>query len=296
MLSDRDYMRGPQGDRPQKTGGIQPMQMLFGLIIINTVAFFLVPQPTFYPGGRQVIPEVYQMLVLSWPGLQQGYWWQVVSSMFMHGSFFHLFFNMWGLYIFGQLIVNSMGTLRFLLLYFISGITGNLIWLAFNHGSPSYLLGASGALFGVMLAAAMFRPNVMFMMLFFPMPIRAKTLVVIYAIIEIISEWKVQDNIAHLVHLGGFVGAYIYLKIAYGNKMEWDPLAFLRGGKGKDSMRAPGFAPPPRDVPANGGKTTDISQQQVDEILDKLSRHGANSLSDADRAVLNEARKRYGKH
>lgn len=297
MLSDRDYMRQPQERRPAASGGgIQPMQVLFALIIINAVMFILVPQPTVYPDGRGMIPELYRMLVLSWPGLREGYWWQVVTSMFMHGSFFHLFFNMWGLYIFGQLIVNSMGTLRFLLLYFISGITGNLIWLGCNLNTPFFLLGASGALFGVMLAAAMFRPNVMFMLLFFPVPIRAKTLVLIYAIIEIISEWKVQDNIAHLVHLGGFVGAYIYLKIAYGNRMEWDPLGFLRGGS---RSRESDFPPPPRDLPGEQdgkGKDVEISQRRVDEILDKLSRLGPNSLTDDDRAVLNEARRRYGKH
>lgn len=296
MLSDRDYMKNPEGGRSRSSGGgIEPMHVLFGLIAVNVVMFLLVPQPFQNMNGSVTIPKLYGELVLSWPGIKAGYWWQIVTSMFMHGGFFHLLFNMWGLYIFGQLIIGSMGTTRFLLLYFISGITGNLIWLGCNVNAPTFLLGASGALFGVMLAAAMFRPNVMFMLLFFPVPIRAKTLVMIYAVIEIISELKIQDNIAHLVHLGGFVGAYIYLKIAYGNRMDWDPLGFLRGGsRPRCAQDVP--PPPPRDFPGGGESEVEFTQRRVDEILDKLSRQGANSLNDAERAILNEARKKYSKH
>lgn len=284
MLSDRDYMKS---SRPA-VNKTDPMKILFGIIVINALMYIIVPKPQISE-GLVWIPKAYKELVLSWPGLKDGNFGQLVSSMFMHADFWHLGFNMYGLYLFGSLFVRSVGTKHFLWLYMISGVFGNMLWLMANYHSQGFLLGASGALFGVMLAAAMFGPNNQFLILFFPQPIKAKTLVMVYAAFEIFSEFgKFGGNIAHLAHLGGFIGAYIYIKIALKRHIAWDPFSFLwsRG------------TPKPSSRPRAGTdyKTHNDNLKNVDAILDKLSRFGANSLTDDERDVLKQAREKYKKH
>ncbi len=297
-------MRQPNNRRFRKGTGVEPFHVLLGLIAVNIIMYFFIPRPVEIAPGRYEVPAIYDALTLSWRGLQAGRLWQIVTSMFMHGDFWHIALNMWGLFIFGQLIVNQMGILRFFLLYMISGIFGNLLWLLFNWGSQSYLLGASGALFGVMLAVAMFMPNAQFMLMLPPVPVRARTLVIIFGVIEVISELGKGGNVAHLAHLGGFIGAYIFLKAAYGNRMEWDPLGFMFGNRAAQKPRPRAASAPPPSRPSyrmaddadNSKENITVSARQVDEILDKLSRSGPNSLTDEERAVLNEARKKYSKH
>lgn len=278
MLNDRQYMRQPNA-RDFESG----RKVLLGLVIANVVMFLL---PT---------PELTANLALSIHGLKSGQVYQLVTAMFMHGSFSHIFFNMWALYIFGSIVAPILGGNRFLALYLISGLTGNLLWLLanFNSPQPAFLLGASGAVFGVMLAVAMLTPQVRFMMLFFPTPVKVTTLIIVYAMIEIFSEIGRMgvDNIAHLAHLGGFIGAYVYLKVIFGRAIPWDPLRFIAGGKPKpgsgyshnEYRRNP--EPPPRN--ANEGP---VSQRELDALLDKISRTGINSLEPHEMERLRRAR------
>ena len=161
----------------------------------------------------------------------------------------------------------------------VFGFFGYLYWL--NHeGALMWAL-------GVMLAVAMFRPNTEMFMLFIPIPIKMKTMVVVYALLEILSSGKL-DNIAHLAHLGGFVGAYLYLIIFCKKDVVWslkDLFAFaVPHGSGKSFDRhAPGS-----DAGENGPTPhiTHVSQQEVDRLLDKISNDGINSLTDYERAEL----------
>lgn len=278
MLNDRQYMRQPNA-RDFESG----RKVLLGLVIANVVMFLL---PT---------PELTANLALSIHGLKSGQVYQLVTAMFMHGSFSHIFFNMWALYIFGSIVAPILGGNRFLALYLISGLTGNLLWLLanFNSPQPAFLLGASGAVFGVMLAVAMLTPQVRFMMLFFPTPVKVTTLIIVYAMIEIFSEIGRMgvDNIAHLAHLGGFIGAYVYLKVIFGRAIPWDPLRFIAGGKPKpgsgysrnEYRRNP--EPPPRNA-----NEDPVSQRELDALLDKISRTGINSLEPHEMERLRRAR------
>ena len=283
MLFDRDYMKPPRNSAPET----DPMKLLLGIIVANVIMFLLFPPPRI-ADGMIFIPKSYDALVLSWEGLKSGKVWQLITSTFMHADFWHLAFNMYGLYLFGSLFVRHIGTKRFLWLYVISGVTGNLLWLLANYNSHGFLLGASGALFGVMLAAAMFGPNNQFLILFFPYPIKAKTLIMVYAALEIISQCsKLGGNIAHLAHLGGFIGAYVYLRIALKHHIAWDPFRALFSSVHRPSG------------PQNIGKSFqehNAELKNVDAILDKLSRFGANSLTDEERDVLRSAREKYSKH
>jgi membrane associated rhomboid family serine protease len=292
MLSDRDYMN-PGGGR-RATPGDNPNVCVFLLIAINVIVFFTVkPQLDLF--GR---------LALSPMGIKEGMYWQIISSMFLHGGFWHIFSNMWGLYLFGTLVAPHLGTKRFLLMYFISGIVGNLIWLAVNWNSYTVVLGASGALFGVLIATAMIEPNREFILLLFPIPMKTKTLVAVYAVIEVLSLPQQMDNIAHLVHLGGLVGGYLYIVFFCKREVVWDPVqAFIslfykkKFTGTKNSGSGWTVNTPPLKFNSKSKFDFDskdseepVTQKELDYLLDKVSRYGINSLSESEMATLRKAR------
>lgn len=152
--------------------------------------------------------------------------WQPVTYMFLHGGFSHLFFNMFALWMFGRGLEAEMGTKRFLVYYFVCGIGAALVQLGIafidinNYDTYqalySYLLtptvGASGAVFGLLLAFGMMHPNDIIMLLIPPIPIKAKWFVVIYGCIELfLIIINAQDGIAHFAHLGGMFFGWLLL-------------------------------------------------------------------------------------
>lgn len=179
------------------------------LIIMNVLAFLLVPKTL----------AAWSQLALSSYGIQGLRVWQLVTYMFLHANVMHILFNMYGLYLFGNHVLNSLGTRRFLILYFVGGISGAGLWLLCNWGSRIPVIGASGAVFGVMMAAAMLYPNMRIMLLFPPIPMTLKTFVAVFAVIEIVSEVSnMQGGVAHLAHLGGFLGAFVYIRLSSGER------------------------------------------------------------------------------
>ena len=219
--------------------------------------------------------------------------WQLITYMFVHGNFSHLFFNMWGLYIFGRILAPILGREKFLILYFASGIVGGLLQLAatWNSLPLSVTVGASGALFGVMMGVAMTRPNTGMFILFFPVPVKIRTLIVIYALLEIFSQWGLKTNIAHLAHLGGFLGAYLYMVIFCRKDVVWS-LKNLFQGNGSRARSQEHFdrEAPKKSAAGSSGSPephiTNVPQAEVDRLLDKISEHGINSLTDYERAEL----------
>jgi membrane associated rhomboid family serine protease len=173
--------------------------------------------------------------------------WQIISYMFMHGSIMHILFNMLALYMFGPILEYSVGPKRFLNLYFICGIGAILLqWVvqaiqihAITGGfiishpelESSYyaygpmaqklfdiyntpIVGASGAIFGLLVAFAMLYPNMEMMIIFFPIPIKAKYLIPIYVLLELwlgVGQYG-GDNVAHFAHLGGALFGFIVVK------------------------------------------------------------------------------------
>lgn len=158
--------------------------------------------------------------------------WQVLSYMFLHANFTHLFFNMFSLWMFGRIVEQTMKPSRFLLFYFVCGIGAAVcqeVWqladyylsgmsafagVSFPDGTTMpmgvYLnqwttIGASGACYGVLLAFGMAFPNERIMLLIPPIPIKAKYFVVGYAAIELFSAYTSNDNVAHFAHLGGML-------------------------------------------------------------------------------------------
>lgn len=159
-------------------------------------------------------------------------WWQVVTHMFMHGGFWHIFFNMYTLFIFGMVVENILGSKKFVMFYFICGLgaaglqigTQYIEMQAFiNAGTQQALesiaqlkvtptVGASGAIYGVLLAYAMLFPDSKMTLIFPPVTLSAKWMVVIFAVIELVTGvvgWV--DGVAHFAHLGGMLIGWLLI-------------------------------------------------------------------------------------
>jgi membrane associated rhomboid family serine protease len=142
--------------------------------------------------------------------------WQVVTYMFLHGGFGHLFFNMFALWMFGRSLEYDLGSKRFLIYYMVCGIGAGLIQLlvAWLAGSPANVptVGASGAIFGVLLAFGMLHPNDVIMLIFPPIALKAKWFVVIYGALELVFGISGRmDGVAHFAHVGGMLWGFLLL-------------------------------------------------------------------------------------
>ncbi|HOE84844.1 MAG TPA: rhomboid family intramembrane serine protease [Sphaerochaeta sp.] len=171
-------------------------------IIVYVVTSLIYPRATFY---LAMIPS----LVL------HGWLWQFVTYMFVHGGFSHLLFNMLSLYIFGSMVERRIGSKEFLLFYLLTGtLSGVVSFISYYlSGTNVILVGASGAIYGVLLMFAVFFPYSR-IYVFGILPVRAPILVVVYALIELYSQvFSRGGSVAHLTHLSGLVIAYLYCRI-----------------------------------------------------------------------------------
>lgn len=296
MLDDRDYMRR----RPEPENKIQTGRAcVFTLIAANAVMFIVTGSPKFD-----------QTLMLSWDGLRSGMFWQILTAMFMHGGFSHIFFNMWGLYVFGGIVAPRLGGRAFLALYLTAGIAGNLLELAGLWNTPQALLcGASGAVMGITAAAAVMAPETPMLLLFIPFPIKLRTMAIVFFALEIVLQLSGgQSYVAHLAHIGGLVAGYIFLKLFFRREILWDPLEALAGRRGyrppkdggggsasgwtyrrspdRDSDYGPNFS----TDSSYGFNGTRVSRHELDYLLDKISRTGINSLTPQELQRLKQAR------
>jgi len=158
------------------------------------------------------------------------HWWQLVTHMFLHGdpssiseTFWHIFFNMFALWMFGPILENMWGAKKFLLFYMVCGVGAGLCHLGVLTFEFNYLhhqmidiiaVGASGAIFGILFAFVFLFPNAL-LYVYFAIPVKAKWFVAIYAGIELFSGVRnsAGDNVAHFAHLGGMLFAFILLMI-----------------------------------------------------------------------------------
>lgn len=317
MLSDRDYMR-PGGPRYMSDEG----SILKPLLWLNVIVFVVCQFGDF--GSR-----FQDLLVLHPWYIRHGEIWRLGSYMFAHGGLFHILFNMWGLYLFGQLVERALGPRRFLNLYLCSGLLGGLAWMAANWSGEFYakcllnngyitrmlgpvtanelgailreadltvysvtggVVGASGAVFGVMVAAAMTFPNVQMALLFPPVVMKLRTMVICYAVIEVWQSFDQSSSVAHLAHLGGALGGFLYMRRLSqgGSRGLWPSLtAWL--GRLRRRWRARGFKVIPGGASGVSDSSVPYSAAAVDRVLEKLSREGYGALNDEEQEILRAA-------
>jgi membrane associated rhomboid family serine protease len=240
-------------------GGISPGTDIDGIL----------PQLALGPDQFTTMFWLYQPLAIGKLWL-----WQFVTYMFLHSvsSPWHIIFNMLVLWMFGSQVERAMGTKKFLSMYFTAGIFAGIFCCLFTPDSP--IIGASGAIFAVEIAFAMFFPNTT--VIFYVFPIKAKYLVMIFAGITVIScIMPASGSTAHFAHLGGLV--YGFLFIRYEPRFSSFLLSWQSQQQRKEYQ-----------------KEEDI-KRQVDVLLDKVNSGGMKSLTRRERNFLRSASKRYRK-
>ena len=141
--------------------------------------------------------------------------YQLLSYMFMHANLSHLFFNMFALWMFGRVIEYDLGSKRFLTYYLICGVGAGLMQLGVNaiEGGLALTVGASGAVYGLLLAYGMLHPNNTIMLMFPPIALKAKWFVVMYGVIELFAGIASSGGgVAHYAHLGGMLWGFLLLR------------------------------------------------------------------------------------
>jgi membrane associated rhomboid family serine protease len=239
------------------------------LIVANVIVFFL----------EKAAPGLFNVLPLAFtPAYAFRAPWTFVTYMFLHdpNSITHILFNMFALYIFGPRVEDRLGAKRFLSLYTISGVSGAALSMVF--ASHSSVIGASGAICGVTLAFAWFWPNVE-ILIWGILPVQAWLLVLIFAAGSVFSGFGgSRSGVADFAHLGGYVGAGIYLWI----------IGTFRGSR---AFRSKTVAPVPKDALANYKKVDlssihAVNRDEVNRILDKISAKGIGSLTPEEKVFL----------
>ena len=200
--------------------------------------------------------------------------WQFVTYMFLHSVSdpWHIIFNMLVLWMFGSEVERAMGTRKFLTMYFTAGIFAGIFGCLFTPNNP--ILGASGAIFAVEIAFAMFYPNST--IIFFVFPIKAKYLVMIFVGITVINcLMPSSGNVAHFAHLGGLLYGFLFIR--------YEPRFsnFLISWQNQQKE--------------NEYKKEEEVKNGVDVLLDKVNRTGMKSLTRRERSYLKNASKRYRK-
>lgn len=202
--------------------------------------------------------------------------WQPLTYMFLHGGWTHLFFNMFALWMFGGLIERTLGEKRYMIYYAVCGIGAALCQIAvqFIAGSYAPTVGASGAIYGILLAFGMLYPEEKMFVFPIPIPIKAKWFVVIYAVIELGSAMaNTGDGVAHMAHLGGMLFGWLLLR-------------YWRNAPARRKQRGPRVSSVNPDWEDNARRKRE--NQEIDAILDKIRRSGYDSLSPQEKLKLFE--------
>jgi membrane associated rhomboid family serine protease len=155
------------------------------------------------------------------------FFWQLGTYIFLHGSFFHLLFNLFALWMFGCEIERQWGTRSFLKYFIVTGIGAGICYAVVSPGQRIPVVGASGAIYAILLAYGMIFPNRM-IYVWFLFPIRAKYFVMIFGAIELYASITgAGGGIAHVAHLGGMLFGYIYMN--YVRIIKWVYMVYLEG-------------------------------------------------------------------
>jgi len=206
----------------------------------------------------------------------QGKVFQLFTYMFLHGGILHLLFNMFMLWIFGSALESVWGSREFLKYYAVCGIGGGVTQVAVSWGSGSPIIGASGAIMGILLAYAMMYPD-REILLYFLFPIKMKYLVIVLVMIDLMAAFgSGGSSIAHFAHLGGMFWGWVYLK-------QSDRIgSFSRHWRGMRARHQ-------MDQNTRRQEAQQTEKHTVDEILDKITAQGMGSLTEKERKILREA-------
>ena len=246
------------------------------LILINVVLFFF----RYIAVDQFDLAEIFGLSSVDiWPMI-----WQPITYMFIHGDFFHVFMNMFVLWMFGSEMESIWGRKEFLKYYFITGIGSGLIWLLFNINNPySLLIGASGAIYGILLAYGLMFPNRK-VLIYFLFPIKVKFFVILLGAIAFFSSiGDGGSNISHLTHLSGMLIGFIYLK----SSLTFSKLLFFWNTKLLEIKHKKDEKKQAKQI---------YAQKNINVLLDKINDSGYDSLTEEEKDELYFNSHRLGKN
>jgi len=303
MLEDREYMRRPD------SGGRLVISATLWLIIANVAVF--IASEVLRVSKPEVFGRTLGLLALSKDGLLHGFVWQLFTFQFLHAGLGHLACNMLGLFCFGRPLEDYIGKKRFLMLYFASGTVGGLLQASLGFALPDLLgglvVGASAGVFGVVAAVSRLMPDLE-LLVFFVFPMKARMLLWIELLVAAVCiVVPMQTNVAHAAHLGGILTGVLWIAKGWHLEytiMPWEGLLqrywhsrgsrqrrreLVRAGTVHSGVRQPS-SEPEAELPPE-----EFISQAVDPILDKISAHGIQSLTERERKTLEQARKKMTK-
>lgn len=236
------------------------------LILANVFMFILAPARGHLQAELMLVPAD----ILSHP-------WTPITYMFLHGSLGHIFFNMLALFFFGPRLELRLGSRHFLGLYFVSGLMGAA--LSFLLAPQSAVIGASGAVFGVLVAFARYWPRER-IYIWAILPIEARWLVIIMTGMALFAGFSPgRSTIAHFAHLGGFAGGLLYI-------LWMERSSPARRFKKKTAPPTVRAIRPERWSRINRDSMHEVNRDELDRILDKISAAGLSSLTPGEREFL----------
>lgn len=243
------------------------------LLIINVAAFFTM---------GFVSPRLVNDLVLV-PAYLPFRPWTLITYQFLHANLMHLLFNMIGLYFFGPRLEARIGSTHFLMMYLMSGVVGGVLSVITPQAA---IVGASGAVFGVLLGFARYWPHER-IYIYALIPVEARILVIFLAALSLWSGFSGGGNIAHFAHLGGFVGGWIYLRM-------WERKSAAR--KFRMKVEAAAVPPKPGGRELKRWESVDVSamhpinRDEYERVLAKAKVNGPGSLTLQERAFMERFR------
>ena len=203
-------------------GAFRTPPIVKNLMIINILVFMA---QELLPFGDEITRR---FALYYWESPQFGIW-QYVTHMFLHGGVSHIFINLFSLWMFGRILEYDLGSKRFLVFYMLSGIGAGILyscvnWIELQAVADSAtslelwrminipVVGASGAVYGILLGFGMIHPNSVIMLIFPPIPLKAKYFVLIFMGIELFLGLRGSDGIAHFAHVTGMISAFLLLR------------------------------------------------------------------------------------
>jgi membrane associated rhomboid family serine protease len=293
MLEDRYYMRRPAFRSPWSATVV--------LLVVNVVAFIIQSIAYRFPA----FPTNYYF-ALSVEGLRHGFVWQLLTYQVMHGGWLHLLLNCWAIYVFGREVEETLGRMSFVTLYVTSGVIGGLfqalagVLLDGAYAVP--VVGASAGALGLVAAFAMLYPERPLMLLLFfiiPVSMRAKFLLLFCGLLTLYGIIFPFGDIAHAAHLGGMLTGIAFVRYAMHWDWHWPRFRRTRSQPLRPLVKVPRRASAlwgqnqgalDEDLPPE-----EFLSKAVDPILDKISAHGIQSLTEHERKILQTAREKMVK-
>ena len=297
MLEDRSYMREPEWRPEAARNGIS---LCLTLILINVACYIL----------QHTVRGFEETLALFPQRLQNGNVWELLSYQFLHGGLFHLLINCAMIWFAGRQIEEALGKAKFLVLYLVAGIFGGLLQCALSWSGflpPAGVVGASAGIFGLIAAFAMvyWERELTFLIMFvIPVRMKAKYLLIALAVIGVLGVISKEGGIAHGAHLGGMIWGVLFILLFIqggtysGAEPWWDQLRdrFSSGHRRKVVTIDGGARAYSRgQIKAEEVDEIDFVESEVDPILDKISEKGIQSLTERERKILEQARKKMGR-